>query len=577
VLIRLLRPRLRPYAAQITVVVALFAIQAAGNLYLPHLNADLIDNGIATGNARYIWAIGGLMLGITFGQCVIALTALYWASRTSAGVGKDLRAAVFARVQAFSRRELSQFGTGSLITRNTNDVQQVQLFLQMALTLMVIAPIICVGGLIMALTADAALSELLIVAIPVMAAVIAVLLLVAVPLFRSTQTGIDRIGQLLSEQIAGVRIIRAFTRTAAERQRFDAANADLHAVALRVNRILVLAMPTLMAVLNLAGVAVLWFGGKMVGRSALPVGDLTAFVSYILQILMSVTVAATMVMLVPRAVASAERIHQVLTTVPSVTAPWRPLAPATSTGTVAFRQVWLRHPGSAQPVLRDLTVDFRPGETTAIIGGTGSGKSTLLGLTLRLFDATAGEVAVDGLDVRYQELRLLRAAIGFVPQEAFLFGGTVASNLRFARPAATDAELWQALRTAQASDFVADLPQQLETAVEQGGVNLAGGQRQRLSIARVLLRTPRIYLFDDCFAALDAATDARLRAGLRTALAGATVVIAAQRVAAVVGADQIVVLDDGRVAGIGDHHQLLAGCPAYREIVVSQLGEEPAA
>lgn len=475
VLIRLLRPWLRPYSAQLAVVVALFAMQGAGNLYLPRLNAELIDNGIAVGNTSRILAIGGMMLWVTVGQLVLAVVALYWATRTSAGVGKDLRAAVFASVQAFSRLDLNRFGLTSLITRNTNDVQQVQLFLQMALTLMVIAPIICIGGLIMAVTMDAGLARLLVVAIPVMAAAIVVLLAVTVPLFRSMQAGIDRLSQVLREQIAGARVIRAFSRAAAERQRFDAANSGLTAVALRVNRIFVLAMPVLTVVLNLAAVAVLWFGGRLVGQAALPIGNLTAFLSYILQILMSVMVAATMAILIPRAVASAERIHQVLTVVPSVTAPRHPVTPATGSGAVEFRHVWFQHPGSAQAILRDLGITFRPGETTVLIGGTGSGKSTMLGLIPRLLDATSGQVTVDGIDVRLQAPGPLRAAIGLVPQEAFLFSGTVAGNLRFAKPAATDAELWQALQIAQLSDFVQCLPHQLDAAIDPGAANLRAG------------------------------------------------------------------------------------------------------
>jgi ATP-binding cassette, subfamily B, multidrug efflux pump len=576
VLIRLLRPCLRPYSAQIAAVVTLFALQGLGNLYLPRLNADLIDNGIAMGDTSHILALGGIMLCVTVAQCVIAVIALYWATRTSAGIGKDLRAAVFASIQAFSRAELNRFGVTSLINRNTNDIQQVQLFLQTALTLMVVAPIICVGGLIMAIAIDAALAKLLVVVIPVMVAAIAGLLIVTVPLFRSMQAGIDRISQLLREQITGARVIRAFSRTSAERQRFDAANSDLTAIALRVNRIFVLAIPALTAVLNLAVVAVLWFGGRLVGQAALPIGNLTALVSYILQILMSVMAAATMVILIPRAVASAERIHQVLCVVPSVAAPRHPVAPAAGSGTIEFHEVWFQHPGGAQPVLRDLTIAFQPGETTAIIGGTGSGKSTLLGLIPRLLDATSGQVAVDGVDVRLQAPHRLRAAIGLAPQEAFLFGGTVAGNLRFAKPTATDAELWQALQTAQLSDFVTCLPHQLDTAIDQGATNLAGGQRQRLSIARVLLARPRIYLIDDCFPALDGATEARLRAALREATAGATVVMATQRVAVAADADQIIVLDDGRVAGIGDHRQLLAHCATYQEIVTAQFSEEVA-
>ena len=559
VLIRLLRPWLRPYSGQLAVVVALFAMQGAGNLYLPRLNAELIDNGIAVGNTSHIVAIGGVMLGVTVGQLVLAVVALYWATRTSAGVGKDLRAAVFASVQAFSRLDLNQFGVTSLITRNTNDVQQVQLFLQMALTLMVVAPIICVGGLIMAVTVAAGLAKLLVVAIPVMAAAITALLALTVPLFRSMQAGIDRLSQVLREQIAGARVIRAFSRAAAERQRFDAANSDLTAVALRVNRIFVLAMPALTVVLNLAAVAVLWFGGRLVGQAALPIGNLTAFLSYILQILMSVMVAATTAILIPRAVASAEACEH-----------------SGRLGVVEFRHVWFQHPGSARAILRDLGITFRPGETTVLIGGTGSGKSTMLGLIPRLLDATSGQVTVDGIDVRRQAPGRLRAAIGLVPQEAFLFSGTVAGNLRFAKPAATDAELWQALQIAQLSDFVQGLPEQLDAAIDQGAANLAGGQRQRLSIARVLLARPRIYLIDDCFAALDGATDARLRASLRAATAGATVIMATQRIAVAADADQVVVLDDGRVAGLGEHRQLLAGCVTYRELAVAQLGEEAA-
>jgi ATP-binding cassette subfamily B multidrug efflux pump len=571
-LTRLLRPYLRPYSGRMVFVGMLFAIQGAGNLYLPRINAELIDNGIASGDGRHIWALGSIMLSVTVAQCVIAVVALYWASRTSAAVGRDLRAAVFARVQAFSLADLHRFGASSLITRNTNDVQQIQLFLQMALTLMVIAPIICVGGLIMALGVDVALSALLIVAIPVMTAVAGVLLTTAIPLFRAMQSGIDRINQVLREQITGVRVIRAFTRTQAESQRFGAANADLTALALRVNRIFVLAMPGLTVILNLASVAVLWFGGRLVGHGSLPIGALTAFVSYILQILMSVMMAVTMVMLAPRAMASAERIHQVITMIPSVTAPRHPVAPEVRTGAVEFREVSFRYPGSARPVLSDLTIAVKPGATTAIIGGTGSGKTTLLGLIPRLQDATAGEVAVDGVGVRFQDPQRLRAVIGLVPQDAFLFSGTVAANLRFGKADATDAELWQVLRTAQASDFVAGLPGQLDAAIGRGGANLAGGQRQRLAIARAVLKSPLIYLFDDCFAALDGATDARLRAALKAAAAGATVVIAAQRVSTVADADEIVVLDDGRIAGAGRHRELLASCATYREIVSSQLG-----
>ena len=575
ILVRLLGRFLRPYAAQIALVIVLLAIQGAGNLYLPHVNAGLIDNGIAVGNASYIWQIGCLMLGVTTGQCVIAVIALYWAARCSASVGKDLRAAVFARVQEFSPADLARFGASSLLTRSTNDVQQIQLFLQIALTLMVIAPIICVGGLIAAVTVSPSLSVLLIVAVPVMAVLTGWLLITTMPIFRSMQARIDRINEVLREQITGVRVIRAFTRTQSERQRFRAANTELYDVALRANRVFVLATPGLMVILNLAGVAVLWFGGRLAGQGALPVGDLVAFLSYVMQILLSVTIALAVAILVPRAAASAERVHEILAASLSISAPERPVAPAANSGAVRFSGVSCRLAG--QPVLRELTIALRAGSTTAIIGGTGSGKSTLLALIPRLLDVTAGGVSVDGVDVRRQDLQRLRAGIGLVPQEAFLFSGTVAANLRLGKADATDAELWAALRTAQASEFVAALPGQLDAGIDKGGANLAGGQRQRLSIARVVLRRPRIYLFDDCFAALDGATEARLRTALKDVVTGATVLVAAQRVSTVAAADQIVVLEDGRVVGAGPHRQLLASCATYREIVVSQLGRDGAA
>lgn len=575
ILVRLLGRFLRPYAAQIALVIVLLAIQGAGNLYLPHVNAGLIDNGIAVGNASYIWQIGCLMLGVTAGQCVIAVIALYWAARCSASVGKDLRAAVFARVQEFSPADLARFGASSLLTRSTNDVQQIQLFLQIALTLMVIAPIICVGGLIAAVTVSPSLSVLLIVAVPVMAVLTGWLLITTMPLFRSMQARIDRINEVLREQITGVRVIRAFTRTQSERQRFRAANTELYDVALRANRVFVLATPGLMVILNLAGVAVLWFGGRLAGQGELPVGDLVAFLSYVMQILLSVTIALAVAILLPRAAASAERVHEILAASLSISAPERPVAPAANSGAVRFSGVSCRLAG--QPVLRELTIALRAGSTTAIIGGTGSGKSTLLALIPRLLDVTAGGVSVDGVDVRRQDLQRLRAGIGLVPQEAFLFSGTVAANLRLGKADATDAELWAALRTAQASEFVAALPGQLDAGIDKGGANLAGGQRQRLSIARVVLRRPRIYLFDDCFAALDGATEARLRTALKDVVTGATVLVAAQRVSTVAAADQIVVLEDGRVVGAGPHRQLLASCATYREIVVSQLGRDGAA
>jgi ABC-type multidrug transport system fused ATPase/permease subunit len=577
VLTRLLSSFLRPYARQVAIVVVLLVAQTIGNLYLPNLNADIINNGVEKGDIGYIWTTGGIMLAIALAIGAVAIVAVYWASRVAMEAGADMRAAVFTRVQGFSAREMNLFGTPSLITRNTNDIQQIQLFLQMGLTLMVIAPIMCVGGIIMAVKEGAQLSLLLVVAVPVMAVVIGAMLILVVPLFRSMQVKIDRINQVLREQITGVRVIRAFVRGQAEAERFGGANADLTGTALRVNRIFALAMPALMAILNLSSVAVLWFGGRLVSEGSMPIGNLTAFLTYILQILMSVMMAVMMVILVPRAVASAERVEQVLGTEPSVTDPPHPFRPPRATGLVEFRDVTFGYPGSERPVLRDLNFTFSPGETSAIIGGTGSGKTTLLSLIPRFFDTTSGSVLVNGVDVRDQEREELWAGIGLVPQAAFLFSGTVASTLRLGRPQATEAELWHALEIAQASDFVAAMPGQLDATIDQGGTNVSGGQRQRLSIARALVKQPRLYLFDDCFSALDAATDARLRAALRSGTGDAAVVIVAQRVSTIMHADQIIVLDEGRIAGTGTHQELMAGCDPYREIVESQLGEEATA
>ena len=505
-----------------------------------------------------------------------AIVATYFAARTSMGVGRDLRGIVFGRVMRFSAREMNSFGTASLITRNTNDVQQIQIFLQMALTLMVAAPIMMVGGVIMALHEDVTLSVLLVVAVPLMALIVVAMLFLAVPQFKSMQVKIDRINQVLREQITGVRVIRAFVRSDDEERRFAAANASLTATGLRVNRLFVLAMPLMMAIMNLSSVAVLWFGGHLVSSGQMPIGNLTAFLAYILQILMSVLIAVVMFILVPRAQASAERINAVAQVQPAIRSPEHPVSPATARGVVEFRDVTFGYPGGEQPVLRDVSFQFRPGETTAIIGGTGAGKTTLLNLIPRFFDPTSGAVLIDGVDVRERTLEELWGCIGLVPQQAYLFSGTIADNLRFADDDATDADLWHALQVAQARDFVATMGGQLEAPIDQGGTNVSGGQRQRLAIARALVKRPLIYLFDDCFSALDAATDARLRAELSAETRDVTVVIVAQRVSTILSADRIIVLDDGVVVGSGTHEELMLSCPEYREIVVSQLGENAA-
>ncbi len=572
-LIRLLRTYLRPYFREVAIVVVLVSMQSIANLYLPNLNADIINNGVAKGDVPYIWRTGGLMLAVTVAMGIVAVFGVYWASKASMGVGRDLRSAVFARVQTFSARELNRLGTASLITRNTNDVQQIQLFLQIALTLLVAAPIMAVGGVVMAVRADVQLSGLLLVILPIMAGIVGFMLLKGVPLFRSMQVKIDRINQVLREQIMGVRVIRAFNRTDYERARFEKANADLTSTALRVNRIFVVAFPALMAVMNLTTVAVLWFGAGLVDNGSMSIGNLTAFMMYMIQVLFSVMMAIAMVILVPRAEASAARIQEVVTTVPSITDPPEPLEPASRAGRVEFRNVTFGYPGGEHPVLQDLNFELLPGQTSAIIGGTGSGKTTLLDLIPRFFDVSGGSLLVDGVDVRRQPLEQLWSAIGLVPQRAYLFSGTVADNLRFGKDDATDEELWHALEVAQARDFVAAMQGGLQAPIDQGGTNVSGGQRQRLAIARTVVKRPSIYLFDDCFSALDAGTDARLRAALRSETRQSTVVIVAQRVSTIMHADRIIVLDDGRIVGIGTHHDLMASCEAYREIVDSQLGE----
>jgi len=575
--VRLLRTYLAPYWRQLLLVVALLTVQAIANLYLPNLNADIIDQGVVKGDVDYILRVGGLMLGVTLVLMVCSIIAVYWASKTAMAFGRDVRRGVFARVLGFSQAETNHFGTPTLITRNTNDVQQVQTVLVLGLNVMVLAPIMAVGGVIMALREDASLSALLLVIIPLLAIFIAFMLSRALPLFRAVQAKVDRINQVMRETLSGMRVIRAFVRTAYEERRFDEANRDLTATSLKVTRLFALMIPTVMAIFNLSTVAILWFGSLRVDSGALEIGNLMAFLQYVMQILFAVMMAVIMFVTVPRAAASAERIQQVLDAEVSLAEPAEPRLLEAPRGRVTFRDVAFRYPGAEDPVLRGITFTAPPGQTTAIVGSTGSGKSTLINLVPRFYDVTSGHVEIDGLDVRELRQEDLWRLIGLVPQRAYLFSGTIASNLRYGAPEASDDELWHALEVAQARDFVTELPEGLEAPVTQGGTNFSGGQRQRLAIARAVVRHPPIYVFDDSFSALDFKTDARLRAALREETSQAAVLIVAQRVGTILHADQIVVMEAGEIVGVGTHRELLETCQTYREIVFSQLSEAEAA
>ncbi|MEU5305205.1 ABC transporter ATP-binding protein [Streptomyces noursei] len=576
-LVRLARAHLRPYRRSISLIVLLQLIQTLATLYLPTLNADIIDNGVVAGDTGYIFRVGGFMIAVTVLQIACAIGAVYFGARTAMALGRDIRAAVFDRVQSFSAREVGRFGAPSLITRTTNDVQQVQMLVLMTFTMMVSAPIMCVGGIAMALNQDVPLSALLLVIVPVLGILVSLIVRRMRPLFRGVQERIDTVNRVLREQIAGIRVIRAFVRDRYERERFAGANTGLYDISIRAGRLMSMMFPLVMLIVNLSSVAVVWFGGLRIDAKEMEIGALTAFLSYLMYILMSIMMATFMVMMLPRAEVCAERIQEVLTTESSVTPPAAPVGTLRRHGELELRDVEFRFPGAEQPVLKDITLTARPGETTAVIGSTGSGKSTLLGLVPRLFDATGGTVLVDGEDVRTLAPETLAAVIGLVPQKPYLFSGTVASNLRYGNPDATDDELWHALEIAQARDFVERMEGGLHAPIAQGGTNVSGGQRQRLAIARALVRKPEIYLFDDSFSALDYATDAALRAALARETDRATVVIVAQRVSTIRGADRIVVLDEGRIVGTGTHGELMAGNETYREIVLSQLTEQEAA
>ncbi|MEU7421526.1 ABC transporter ATP-binding protein [Streptomyces antibioticus] len=576
-LIRLLRTYLRPYQKPIALLVLLQFLQTCASLYLPTLNAHIIDEGVVEGDTGYILSFGGLMIAISLAQVVCNIGAVYYGARTASALGRDIRAAVFDRVQSFSAREVGHFGAPSLITRTTNDVQQVQMLALMTFTLMVSAPIMCVGGIVMALGLDVPLSAVLVAVVPVLGICVTLIVRRLRPLFRSMQVRLDTVNRVLREQITGNRVIRAFVRDGYEEERFREANRDLTDISLKTGNLLAFMFPVVMTTVNVSSIAVVWFGAHRIDSGGMQIGDLTAFLAYLMQIVMSVMMATFMFMMVPRAEVCAERVQEVLETESSVVPPVAAVRELRRHGHLEIRGAGFRYPGAEEPVLKTVDLVARPGETTAVIGSTGSGKSTLLGLVPRLFDATDGEVLVDGVAVADIDPVVLARTVGLVPQKPYLFAGTVATNLRYGNPDATDEELWQALEVAQAREFVSGLENGLDSPIAQGGTNVSGGQRQRLAIARTLVQRPEIYLFDDSFSALDYATDAALRAALGRETAEATVVIVAQRVATIRDADRIVVLDEGRVVGTGTHHELMAGNETYREIVLSQLTEAEAA
>ncbi|WP_457948549.1 ABC transporter ATP-binding protein [Pseudarthrobacter sp. alpha12b] len=573
-LLTLIRRYSKPYLPHIAAVVIFQLASTIAALYLPSLNAQIIDEGVARGDTDFIWRTGGVMLLVAFVQVGTAIAGVYYGSKTAMAVGRDLRRGVFRKVTSFSAKDVNTFGAPTLITRGTNDVQQVQMLVLMGLNFMVATPIMCIGGIIMALREDLSLSWLVWVSVPVLLVVVGYLVARLMPLFRAMQKKIDRINAVLREQIIGIRVVRAFVREPFETGRFGVANKDLTDVSLKIGALFVLMFPAIGMILHLSTAAVLWFGGQRVDAGAMQVGSLTAFLQYLLQILMAVMMGTFMAMMIPRASVCADRIGEVLDVEPSIHDPERPVTPATLAGVVEYRNVTFAYPGAESPVLSNISFTAKPGETVAIIGSTGAGKTSLLSLLPRLYDIAEGEVLLDGVSVNNLDRAEITKRVALVPQRPYLFSGTIEHNLRFGRTEATDQELWDALHIAQGEDFVRAKKNGLNSRIAQGGTNVSGGQRQRLCIARALVTKPKVFLFDDSFSALDVATDARLRAALKRTTADATVIIVAQRITTITDADQILVLDNGRIVDRGTHQELLETSPTYQEIVESQLSVE---